>query len=293
MALLMSHIVLVVVCVGVGEGQSPLRPGQKEFIPVGQLDRSVIKESSGIAKSSRHKGIFWTHNDSGNAPELFAVRADGELVAKVPVVDAPNIDWEDIAIADGFIYVGDIGNNMGWLRVRTVYKFAEPDSFRNDIKPLKPIATYRYKYPGDPFDAEGLLVRGEHIYITRKAGGKASAIYLLTPTGGEYMILAKVQTLPSGRITGASLSDDGRFLVTVTGYRLCLYPVNDDLTLRKDQPTKCVSYPPKGQIEACCFDGGDVIVTAEKGAVYRISAQDIQQQIRFVSPRSTKSVPRP
>ncbi len=257
----------------------------KAFIPIGHLDTSVIKESSGIVKSPKYEGIFWTHNDSGNPPELFAIKTDGTLAARIPVEAAPNLDWEDIAVADGFIYVGDIGNNLGWLRVRAVYKFAEPDPHAAELQPIKPVATYRYKYPDRPFDAEALVVRGDRVYIIRKAGGADSAIYRLTATDGELMTLTKVQVLPSAWITGADLSADGRLLVTVSGYQLALYPVNEDLTLRPDEPVKFVYYPTGDEIEACGFDGGDVILTGERGNIYRISAVEIQQQTRFVGPR--------
>ena len=73
----------------------------------------LVPEASGIVKSRRHPGIFWVHNDSGNPPLLFAIRADGQIVRQFRL-DVPNIDWEDIAIDDqGHLYVGDIGNNLG------------------------------------------------------------------------------------------------------------------------------------------------------------------------------------
>ncbi|MFO0950915.1 MAG: hypothetical protein U0835_07120 [Isosphaeraceae bacterium] len=61
--------------------------------------------------SRRHPGVFWVHNDSGNPPRLFAVRVDGSLIREY-AVQAPNVDWEDIAVDDeGHLYLGDIGNN--------------------------------------------------------------------------------------------------------------------------------------------------------------------------------------
>ena len=38
---------------------------------------AVLRELSGFAASRIHPGIFWAHNDSGNAPALYALRADG------------------------------------------------------------------------------------------------------------------------------------------------------------------------------------------------------------------------
>ena len=289
--LLRSVVVAVLLAPGpglAGGGQVPEHPPRKPFTPVGRLDTAVIKESSGVGKSRAYEGIFWTHNDSGNAAELFAIKADGTLVATVPVAGASNLDWEDMAVADGFVYVGDIGNNHGWLRARTIYKFAEPDPYADGGKPIKPLAAYRYKYPDKPFDAEALAVRGERMYVIRKGVGKNSQLYRLTPTDGRTMKLSQVSAaggLRSAGITGADLSDDGRFLVTASGYQLARYPVNDDLTLRDDEPVRFVFYPRGDEIEACCFDGADVVLTSERGSVYRISAEDIERQTRFVAPR--------
>jgi len=284
---LTNAVVLCAVLVHAAGGQDSITPAKRALTPIGRMDPTVIKESSGIAKSPRHEGIFWTHNDSGNAAELFAIKADGTLVATIPVEGAPNLDWEDIAIAGGFIYIGDIGNNHGLMRVRFVYKFAEPNPLAADIKPIKPLTTYRYKYPDKLFDSEALLVRGDRIYVIRKAGGKASAVYRLTPTDGKYMVLDEVQVLRSGVVSGADLSRDGRYLVTASSYQLAWYPVNDDMTFREGEPAKFVRYPVIDMLEACCFDGDDVLMTAETGFIYRIPAQDVQRQTRFVrAPRS-------
>ncbi len=284
---LTSYLGAVLLAVGLGTAgeRGPQSPSPKVLAPVGRMDTTVIHESSGVAKSAKYEGVFWTHGDSGNPAELFAVQAGGELVARIPVAEAPNLDWEDVAVSDGFIYVGDIGNNYGLLRVRVVYKFAEPDPHAAAIEAIKPLASYRYKYPDEPFDAEALIVRGGQIYVIRKARGKASTIYRLTPTADKHMALCPVRTLPFGWITGADLSPDGRYLVTVSHYQLVRYPVNQDLSPRDGEPVRVVRLRLSEQLEACCFDGGDVILTTENGYVYRILAQDIQQQTRFVRPR--------
>ena len=43
-----------------------------------------LPELSGFAASPVHPGIFWAHNDSGNAPALYALRADGTHRRDVP-----------------------------------------------------------------------------------------------------------------------------------------------------------------------------------------------------------------
>src|SRR5260370_26880993 len=114
--------ILVLLLLSGGTAAGPLEP-------LGKLDDRAIREGSGLVQSRRHPGIFWVHNDSGNPPALFAVRRDGSLVREYRV-SVPNIDWEDIATDDrGHLFIGEIGNNNGWLPVPAVYQIDEPEPF--------------------------------------------------------------------------------------------------------------------------------------------------------------------
>jgi hypothetical protein len=94
---------------------------------LGRFDAQAIPEATGIVQSRRFPGIFWVHNDSGNPPLLFVVRSDGRIVRRFRLA-VPNLDWEDITIDDqGHLYLGDIGNNGGVLRVRVIYRIDELD----------------------------------------------------------------------------------------------------------------------------------------------------------------------
>ena len=271
----LAAILTLVVGLSSASGQDGPKQRAVEFVPIGQMP-AEIKESSGVAKSDKYPDVFWTHGDSGNPAVLYAIKADGTLVAKVPVEGAPNVDWEDMAVADGFVYIGDVGNNHGWLRARTVYKFAEPNPHADKIVPIKPVASYRFKYPGKPFNIEAIAVRGEHVYVIPRARRQATTLYRLTPTDDKYMALSPVAQLGAGAVTGADVSADGRWLVTVSCSQVVCYPVGDDLTIMPDRQPRSVRYPYNGEIEACCFDGEHVVLTTEQGAIYRIPAESIR-----------------
>src|SRR5205085_4228948 len=61
------------------------------------LEDRAITESSGIVASRRNPDIFWTHNDSGDGPLLYAFDRKGRSRGRWRVTDAQAIDWEDIA----------------------------------------------------------------------------------------------------------------------------------------------------------------------------------------------------
>jgi hypothetical protein len=145
----------------------------------GRLTSPELKEISGMAPSARHAGIFYVHNDSGDPARFFAVTPKGKLLATYYFTNADhsNInvkDCEDIAAGPGlekgehYIYLADIGDNIGWRNTIKVYRFKEPGI----TKMLDTIiaATYTLQYPDGARDAETLMVDpvDKMIYILSK-----------------------------------------------------------------------------------------------------------------------------
>ncbi|MFE1296889.1 TolB-like translocation protein [Streptomyces sp. NPDC058731] len=130
-----------------------------------------ITESSGLAASRLHPGVYWTHNDSDDGPYLYAVDGStGRTVARLTLkgIGTPR-DVEAISIGPGNeIYVGDIGDNFGgrWPYV-WIYKLPEPKELKDQtVKATQ----YIVKYEGGPRDAESLLVHPKtgRVYIVDK-----------------------------------------------------------------------------------------------------------------------------
>ncbi|MEU6366334.1 WD40 repeat domain-containing protein [Streptomyces sp. NPDC046931] len=130
-----------------------------------------ITESSGLAASRLHPGIYWTHNDSDDGPYLYAVDGrTGKTVATVTLrgVGRPR-DVEAISIGPGNeIYVGDIGDNFGgrWPYV-WIYQLPEPRVLKDQTVRA---TQYVVKYANGPRDAESLMVhpRTGRVYIIDK-----------------------------------------------------------------------------------------------------------------------------
>ena len=106
------------------------------LVPAARHSRELVDENSGLENCSTAPGAFWTLNDSGGEPRLFAIRADGSLVAPegagsayrgVLLTGRRNVDWEAVA-ADGAgnLVVADIGNNESRRRNLCFYVVPEP-----------------------------------------------------------------------------------------------------------------------------------------------------------------------
>jgi hypothetical protein len=246
---------------------------------LGAIAHPAVRESSGVVASRRHAGVYWTHNDKGNPPALYAIGRDGRLLAEFPV-EAPNEDWEDIATDDrGNLYVGDIGNNQGQRRQLTVYQIPEPDPAAGaGAAPLRPARSWRLGFPAAPFNCESLFVFGRHGYVVSKlpAGGAASA-YRFPLDAGPDVVLEKVATLPVfAPVTGADLSPDGRRLAVLSRSGLHLFPV--DREPARAATTKPAVVPvPRGKLEGVCFTPDGVLLTAEGRDVYLLAKEALRR----------------
>jgi hypothetical protein len=242
---------------------------------VGRFEDPSLVEVSGIVPSRKHPGIFWVHNDSGNPPAMFAVKADGSVV-RTYRVEAPNVDWEDIAIDDsGHLYLGDIGNNDNRLPLRAIYRIDEPDPTApaTDL-PIKPTLSTYYRFPEKGrFDAESLFVdHGRAFVISKRFDGQEAEVFAIPLDPPAPLFRAalpeRVASLPecTEPATGASLSTDGQRLAVVTTRAARVYEADGSGgwklvgTVRFDAPG----------VEAIAWDGLDLILASEDRSIYRI-----------------------
>ena len=98
----------------------------------GTVQTPLVGETSGLAASRTQPDLLWAHNDSGGAPEIYALSPNGAWRGTYRLVGAIVDDWEDIAVGPGptpgidYVYVGDIGDNSVNRASVVVYRFPEP-----------------------------------------------------------------------------------------------------------------------------------------------------------------------
>jgi hypothetical protein len=179
-----------------------------------------ITESSGLAASHLHPGIYWTHNDSGYGPHIYAVdSATGETVARITLSGIGEArDVEAISIGpDGDIYVGDIGDNLDgtWDHV-WIYRLPEPEKLVDaTVRPTQ----YTVQYADGPRNAEAMMVdpKTGRVYIASKRSG-GGGIY----EGPAELSASGTNTFrriadTGFEVTDGALSPDGSRLV-LRGY---------------------------------------------------------------------------
>jgi hypothetical protein len=243
---------------------------------LGTFTEPALREVSGIVQSRRYPGIFWVHNDSGGAPEIFAVKRTGELIARFRVA-VPSLDWEDITTDDtGHLYIGEIGNNGGLLPLRAVYRVDEPDPEVPSPDPLRvTLATY-YTFPDKKsrFDAEGLfLLEGRAIVVAKTFDEREAELYAL-PLDPPAPFLRpalpqRIGVLPGFKkpATGAALSADGQRLAVCSSEGEAR--VYERAPKNAWRPIGNVRFK-EGGVEAICWDGNDLILASEDRGIFRV-----------------------
>jgi len=244
---------------------------QSVWLPIGRLNHPPIRESSGIAKSHQHEGVYWTLNDSGNPPALYAIRLDGTLLSEHPVTNVKNVDWEGMFLDERGIWVGEIGNNSRKREDLKLYFLAEPDPFHDG--PVLVEAAYPYHYPDQNPDAEGLIVHNGVPHIISKERERAVLYRFPSLMPGKEHVLERIGELTDARwITGASITPDGRRLVVTTYDRVWIYHSEDAPTLVDLIRTRPWTLAHTFGTEAVGFVGKDLLFTSEGRPLHLLPA---------------------
>ncbi|WP_405797894.1 WD40 repeat domain-containing protein [Streptomyces sp. NBC_01506] len=234
-----------------------------------------ITESSGLAASRAHPGVYWTHNDQ-DKPLIYGVDSrTGETVATITMrgVGEPR-DMEAISVgADGDIYVGDIGDNLNgsWDHV-WIYRFPEPERLADTTVDA---TQYDVKYADGPRDAEALMVHPTtgRVYIASKnenGGGLYEGPAKLT-TGGTNTF-KRVGEVPW--VTDGAFSPDGKELVLRSYFSARGY-VWKDGRLGEDHR---VSAPIQGQSESVTYTlDGSALMFGTEGTRSEVRRVDIEK----------------
>ncbi len=188
----------------------------------GMVQAAAATELSGLVLSRSQRGVLWTHNDSGDAPRLLAVRTDGRLLADVALTGAEAFDWEDIAAGPRELYVGDIGDNVPQRDEIVVYRVPEPRVTGSRPATAAVASRIELRYPDGRRDAEALLRdpgNGSLVVVSKSASGRAGIYVASRPAAGTTTTMRRRGGVKLGRgetVTAGDVSADGRTIVLRT-----------------------------------------------------------------------------
>lgn len=265
---------------------------------IAKIQPKSINESSGIIKSRQFENTYWTHNDSGDTARIFAITPDGQAIQTqyatenklpyegIPIGDAVNIDWEDIATDDqGNLLIGAFGNNANTRRDLAIYIVPEPNPTEQWSARARRRIDFHFpeqtKFPDTThlnFDCESLFYAHGKIYvITKNRSDTLAQLYRLDAT--EPFVNNPATLISSypvgGNTTAADISPDGRklALLTYTGCWIFIAPEGSD-----DYFAGQAFHKPfiAKQCEAICWENETtLLITNEQRDIYRLPLADI------------------
>jgi hypothetical protein len=261
----------------------------------GPLAATPNQEASGLAASRLTPGLLWTHDDSGGAPELYAIDSKGQRRGTVRVAGVTNKDWEDLAAfrRDGraWLLVADVGDNDAKRSTVRLHLLPEPSA--QELRPtatptIQPEYTLRVRYEDGPRDCEAVAVdpRGGTIYLLSKRDAPAR-LYQLPLARAEGVVTARfVATVPTlegttevdfflKRLLGRKLNwptamdfrADGKAILVLTYGAALVFARQDNEAWPEAFRREPVRLPFHGlrQAEGACFslDGRSVFIVSE------------------------------
>lgn len=287
--------ILLTSCSGFSTANNTAVSDESRFekpVSKGNFQSDEITESSGIVASKCQPEVFWTHNDSGDGPFIFAFDLKGKHLGVWKIANSNSLDWEDMATAKDnngncFLYMGDIGNTKERERKdHRIYRVREPSvdqstgsSSRSSPLASDPATIVAFKYPDTPQDSETLIVHpvSGDIYLVTKHRTEPAGVFLVTPNfsnNDQPVVTAKkigdvtVPSIPNGFITGGDISSDGKRVILcdyLGGYEFELAAGKQNL----DEIWSTQSFPinlgdrKQGEAIAYSADGRSVISTSE------------------------------
>lgn len=240
---------------------------------IAELANQQIAESSGLAASRRMEGVFWTHNDSGDTPRVFAFDQAGKHLGTCRLRDAEAIDWEDMAAFDrggkSWLLLADVGDNARRRASCTLYLCEEPSIASREVT----ATAIRFRYPDGPHNCEAVGVDAQQgvILLAIKILDPQCAIFQLKlpeqPTQ-DTLVAEPVGSVAVPVATGMAVSPDGRRLVILTytdGFQF-ERDVDESWKQAFARTAVRIPLPIRRQGEAICFgrDGFTLYLTSEK-----------------------------
>jgi len=272
-----------------------------------------IREMSGIAKSKRYDDVYWVHNDSGDMPRVFAIDGEGKVIypgwmnvyGELAVEGkqewqghsikiAANIDWEDIATDNEFIYIAEMGNNGNARRDLGVYVIPELNPrVVGETRALKYLPIRfpdQDNFPGERwhYDCESLFVFQDKLYFIskhRKPGEiagyeKGAVLYRLdTQHTDKFNVLTRIEAHEAITLaTAADLSPDGTRLAVLSYQQLWIFdkPSRGDHFFSSTSHKLDLDYSVMGLSEAITWADDETIWIGNEGrSIYSIDANQV------------------
>jgi len=245
-----------------------------------ELANQRIDESSGLACSRLRPGVFWTHNDSGDRPRIYAFDAAGRDLGCFTVRGARAVDWEDMASfrlrRKAYLLLADVGDNASARRSCQLYIVPEPPlnkAKRAGHGAVDVVVKIDFTYQDGPHNCESVAVDplAKKIYLaTKELPGLAKVYELPLParSPGKVLKAKSIAMIAVSMATAMDISADGRRAVILSYGPAYEYVrrEGESWAAAFSRRARRLEMPPRVQGESICYGpaGRRLYLTSEK-----------------------------
>ncbi|MDF1867904.1 MAG: T9SS type A sorting domain-containing protein [Saprospiraceae bacterium] len=184
---------------------------------------SPLTEPSGLAFFD---GKLWTHLDSGNEDKIFQIDTlTGEILHTVIIVGGDNIDWEELAEDETYLYIGDFGNNPGNRTDLRIFRIEKSQLSQNAAS----VETIEFSYSDQTdfslapnmnnYDCEAFFEHNDSLHLFSKNWVDfQTRHYVLPKTPGTHIADLRDSFLVLGQVTAADITNEGE--IALLGYNI-------------------------------------------------------------------------
>lgn len=242
-------------------------------VEISRLQHKKVSESSGLAASRRNPDLFWTHNDSGDKPQIYCFHRNGEHAGTCKLRKAGAVDWEDMCSFElngkPKLLIGDLGDNLKRRKSYRLYLIDEPKKPKNDVKQVQVI---RLRYSVGSIDCEAIgadVESGKLLLVEKKRWFNCRVFEAELPSTPEVTdIVAKpIGVIDLPMVTAMDVSSDGRRAIVLTlgqAFEFTRRAGESWATAFARKP-RTIDMPARKQGETICYgsDGRDLFLTSE------------------------------
>ncbi|MGN6611751.1 MAG: hypothetical protein ACTHLJ_08230 [Angustibacter sp.] len=241
---------------------------------------SRIKEASGLAVDPK-LDVVYTQQDAGEPAAVYVVGANGATRSTV-TVNAPNVDWEDLALGRvggrPVLFLSDTGDDSqrrapnAPRRDFAIVRLDLPNGASTAAtQAARGVVRYRFAYlDRQARNAESLLVLPgtEQFFVVQKVQRGKAGVFAgpRSPSTAHVNDLTQVGELAITGLSGGAVSPDGDRVVLRDATHAYVFHVPDgDVAAALNSTPTRVLLPHEGQGEAISFDrsGRSLLVTGE------------------------------
>lgn len=175
---------------------------------------------------------FWGLNDSGGEAEIYKFSPEtGKILQTISISNAENRDWEEMAMSEDYIFIGDFGNNEGNRKDLAIYYFKKDEIGEGSFESVhsQRIDFYFLEQknfnPGNKstnFDCEAMIYHNGKLHLfTKEWTNYATTHYTLEVKPGKQTA-QKIETFKTKYlVTGAYM--DANPISNTNGFYLIGY----------------------------------------------------------------------